>query len=337
MSTTKRARFIGSSDAPLIVLGEVHGRGRVDVYEEKIGQAFRRPANTLMEWGLLLEPLVVREYTRRTGNPVTRRKRWRMHPTIPYIGAHIDADAGRIGVEAKTSPYAVGWGDPEDGPDGVPEDVRVQVYHQMMCVPEWEAVDVPALVRGHDFRLFRVPRDDAFIADLEAEEVEFWQRHVLPRVPPPPDDTEAYADYLRRRYPADRGTEIVATPEQAVLIDALRRAVLDLAAAESAAEGAKSAVKDAMGVAAVLIGGGARITWRAHDVTTTGWKELAAGYERLVGEVGAWLDEQYRENRIDADMPERIAAQMRLARSGGLPSLYERTRVDRPFRPTFDD
>jgi len=277
----KSTAYLGSSDAPPIVGVPSHGRTELDVWNEKLGLVPNTlKPNAMMEWGTRLEPLIIATYAERTGRTVDRRRRRRFHPDYPFLGATLDGDAGDRVVEAKFSPFETGYGEPEDGPEGLPPYVRVQVQHQLM-VTGYELADVPVLVHGYDLRIFEVPVDRLFVEELLEEEVEWWRTHVEGRVPPPmPDDPEEADRWLRSRYRQDDGTT-VSVPDDLLRDLVFARAALLEAKARDA--GARVPVMAAMGAASELWRGEAKLaTYRTTNRRKVAWENVAGAYRSAI-------------------------------------------------------
>lgn len=305
--------YIGSADAPPILGVPSYGRTALDVWDEKLGQAPPREPSSMMRWGTILEPVIIREYAKATGRTVSRKARQRFLPGYPFIGCRIDGDAGDRLVEAKFSPFEVGYGEPADGALGLPLYVRTQVQHQLM-VSGYTRCDVPVLIRGFDLRVFEVDADPVFQADLLEEEADFWHHHVEPRIPPELDDPEAMAEYLARK-PTD-GSSIEAPASLRPVFRRLAEARHDKSDAEHREKAAKSLLMAAMGLAETMTGTDVVITWRAprgHDEVS--WDLVAAAYRKRLVELEALSTEQ-----LDA-----------------LVSMFtSRTTPSRRFSPTFE-
>src|SRR5690606_20076292 len=74
-----RRRGIGGSDAAVIA-GLDPFKSPVRLWMEKRGEIEEEPAGEAAEWGLLLEPVIAREFERRTGKRVRRRQAILQHP-----------------------------------------------------------------------------------------------------------------------------------------------------------------------------------------------------------------------------------------------------------------
>lgn len=190
----RRRKCIGGSDAAA-VLGLSPWRTPNDVWLDKIGVVSPPIENEWVRWGKLLEPVIMAEYTLRTGYTLLPRQ-WKIHKTYPFIGANLDAQikGAERGVEVKTSISSTNWG--PDGSDEIPLYYLAQVHHYLM-VTGWKRWTVVALIGGSMFRTYEIEKDPEAEAMLLEEEVGFWTKHVLPRRPPPPDGySKAYAQYL---------------------------------------------------------------------------------------------------------------------------------------------
>jgi predicted phage-related endonuclease len=124
------------------------------------------------------------------------------------VAAALRAEPPDHGLEIKTHGYHAArgyygerapWRDGDDEDDPIPGWVRLQCawYMALMDVDRW---DVAALIDTHQHRIFAVGRDLELEGYLLEEAERFWTQHVIARVPPPPDGSASFADYLRRRF-----------------------------------------------------------------------------------------------------------------------------------------
>lgn len=202
-----RRKGIGSSDMAAI-LGVSPFKTALDVYLDKIGEAPDEPATLQQRIGLALEPGVLKLYAEETGREVVDTQMGVMHDQHAFLRATLDAVMSdgkdhRV-VEAKTvgGQRAGELGD--EGSDQVPEHWLTQVHHQMLCVgDDCEVVDIAALVRGTEFRIFTVERDAEFVRLIVDAGREFWAR-VQERRPPEPS-LPADARHLPRIFGAGQG------------------------------------------------------------------------------------------------------------------------------------
>lgn len=224
---------LGSSDAPAVA-GVSRWRTPLEVYLQKIGEIEPSVDNEATYWGNVLEDVVAKEYARRTGQRVARSLQTFRHPEFPYLVAHIDrrvVGARKI-LECKTAGahMADDWGEP--GTDEVPEEVLVQVAHQMLVSRIMQA-DVAVLIGGRDFRVYHVPYDKELVEALLETERRFWEQHVEPRIPPDPRTIED----IRLRWPRHQPGKVVQADEdvQAAVsaLAAVRRELKALKAREA--------------------------------------------------------------------------------------------------------
>ena len=168
---------------------------------------------------MVLEDVVAREFSRRTGLAVRTERRILRHPKHRFIGGHIDRRvlAEKTFLECKTSnawDYR-DWGHEETGRDGVPLHYQAQCEHYMNIL-NCSHCYLAVLIGGNDFRVFRIERSPTMSAALLAAELEFWRR--VQQDDPPPLRTEADARVRWRK--AEEGTaKEVAAPTVDKLVE----------------------------------------------------------------------------------------------------------------------
>jgi putative phage-type endonuclease len=275
-----RMEGIGASEAAAAV-GLSQWESRVGLWAHKLGLIPPREPTMPMILGQELEPLIARLYTEQTGIKVRRATQLRQHPEHAFMLASLDRRAGRKPIELKFSQRGDGYGEP--GTDEVPDDVLVQVLHQLAVVDEPEG-EVALLRPSRDeLAIYVIRRDSSAEAAMIEEEAVFWD-HVLTRTEPPIDGSEATHRALAAIYPRDNGEAIEADQDARDLMLALRNARANEDAWHALREDREALLKAAIGDASRLVAAGVgEITWRAtKDSETTDWKGLAGAYRRLL-------------------------------------------------------
>jgi len=109
------------------------------------------------------------------------------------------------------------WG--EDGTDEIPPDVKSQVEHYL-AVTGLPVAHIAVLFRGARLGMY-VVRANPMLADLTAEEGEWWQRHVVEGEQPAWDGSPGASAALRAWHPRDNGESlsIVALPHQSPVLE----------------------------------------------------------------------------------------------------------------------
>lgn len=194
-----RMGYIGGSDAP-VILGLNKWKSRTQLYLEKRGEV--KPDdlsdNQAVQWGHILEPVIANEYAKRTGNIINYPWRFIIHHDHSFIGAHVDRfvinDDETIShiLECKSTQHVDGWG--ESWTDQVPDMHYAQVQHYMGVTGEF-ACDIAVLIRGSDFRIYHVTRNENFIEALFAHEIAFWECVQNGTPPEPTLNDEAALTY----------------------------------------------------------------------------------------------------------------------------------------------
>nr|WP_315419634.1 YqaJ viral recombinase family protein [uncultured Pseudomonas sp.] len=205
-----RKQGIGSSDAAAAV-GLNPYKSQLELWLEKTGRDTSLPKldpqdeDSPAYWGNILEPIVARHYTRRSGHRVRRINAVLQHPDpkLAWMLANIDREV--IGapevqiLECKTA----GINGARLWKEGVPEYVQLQVMHQL-AVTGKQAADVAVLLGGQHLEVHRIERDESMIARLIDLERLFWD-YVVSDTPPPADGTASAEAALRCLYPEDNG------------------------------------------------------------------------------------------------------------------------------------
>lgn len=264
---TARRAGIGGSDAAAIV-GRNPWASPMSVYLDKIGELPQAEASEAMYWGTRLEDTVAEEFRRRlsdelgTDVELSRADGILVHPDYDWMLGNIDrwasVNGSRAVLECKTTSAwnLDAW---EDSRVPVPYYLQLQHY---LAVTGLELGYLAVLIGGQTYKHYPVPRSNGVIAWLIEEEGRFWHQHVVPRVPPPVDGSEATRKALDRLYPAAREGFEIELPDAADLVEQYRAATEAAKLAEEEKRKATNAIKALMGDAEVAYIGDARATWK---------------------------------------------------------------------------
>lgn len=276
----ERAGVIGSTDSAGII-GLSRRATPLSVYRRLVGEA-EPSTSTLPAWiGSAIENVVAELAAQAIGEPLRADNLQHLHPHYPFIGAHLDrrvVGRPRTLVELKTRSRRTGWG--EDGSADIPVDVFVQVQHQMACTDADEALVATLFGLGHGFAVYRVPRDDEFLAELIPKLVEFWETYVVPRVPPPATGWDVDTDVVKRAAGGNTGFVKPATAEHEMIAGRLRLARINYAQALLAKVEMENRVRQIIGPADGLAGSFGTIWYkRTKERHVTAWELLAGVYK----------------------------------------------------------
>ena len=255
-----RRKGIGGSDAAAIA-GLNRWRSPIMVWLEKTGQVEPEEPGEAAYWGTVLEDVVAREFTKRTGKRVRRKNGMLHHPEYPFMLANIDrlVVGEPAGLECKTTGEynKHEWGD--DGEE-IPPEYLLQVMHYM-AVTGFEHWYMAVLIGGNKFKWFRVDRDQELIDYLIKIESDFWKL-VQEGTPPPMDGSDASRDLLNRLYPESNG-EAIELPDTALELIEQRDywAQQEKEAAEKKQE-AENKLKDLLGECEVGWAGDRKVIWK---------------------------------------------------------------------------
>lgn len=143
--------------------------------ETLTGAPLERFQSAAMRRGNELEPQARAAYAFLTGNTV-EEVGFCPHPTIPMAGSSADGLVGDVGIVEFKNPEIHTHVETLLGAT-IPKAYRDQAQFNLACRPERQWVDFVshcnAMPAGMDVFIQRIPRDDAYIAEIEAEVVKF--------------------------------------------------------------------------------------------------------------------------------------------------------------------
>jgi len=196
----KRKLYLTATDIPAII-GVNPYRNAADVYLEKTEPLTQWAGNDATEAGNLLEPSILKWAATKLG-PILDGD-FLVHEN----GINACTLDGRLPngepVEAK-SHGIVGpadwdaWG--KEGTDDIPDNYALQTQAQMFITGA-ERTWVPVLIGGRGFLMYLVERHDVIQEMIENVSLNFWNNHVLKRIPP--DNSTPHLEVLKRRMRED--------------------------------------------------------------------------------------------------------------------------------------
>ncbi len=211
-----RTKYIGGSDIAAI-LGVSPWRNIVDLWMDKITPRTENGQNAAAKRrGSRMEPYILDMIREEHGLEIVNANQRYIDSEFDFMAAEIDfeyldKETGKIeNGEIKTvHPFkAKEWGDVDT--DQLPLHYVAQVQHGM-GVRGASRCRAFALI-GDDLKPYLVERDDELIAAMRERAVEFWTKHVLPKIQPPLDyEHKDIISTLKRLYPGTDGTIIDAT------------------------------------------------------------------------------------------------------------------------------
>lgn len=180
-----RKTGIGGSDISAI-LGINPWKTALDVYFDKVSDEVFYEQNADMERGKKLEEYVLKEYSDRNAAELEIGLGMDRDKHYPCLIAHYDAKVRdrNVIVEAKTSkmnPFS--WG------NVIPAYYRTQVAHYA-AIADCDYVDVAVLFNQWQYSQFTYYRDEEYEKYIRKTAVDFWNNHILKKVPPQPQNLE---------------------------------------------------------------------------------------------------------------------------------------------------
>ncbi|WP_436875356.1 YqaJ viral recombinase family protein [Mammaliicoccus sciuri] len=216
-----RQTGIGGSDAGTI-LGINKWKSPIQLYFEKTQPELKQEIdNEYIYWGNVLEDVVAKEFTERTGKKVRKVNKMFRHPKYNFMLANIDrAVVGEKAVlECKTtSEYnKEAWKE-----DEIPDSYIAQVQHYM-AVTGYEKGYIAVLIGGNKFIWKEIERDEELINIIIQEEKYFWENYILGDDIPPVDGSVATTEFMKFKYQDSVDTQAVLDENDEMIIKALNQ------------------------------------------------------------------------------------------------------------------
>ena len=211
-----RNKGIGGSDVS-IICGINKFKSCMQLWMEKTGLMPLEPTDSeAAYWGTVLEPVVKKEFTNRTGLKIREKKAIMQHPKYEFMLANVDGlvkdKDGMCIFEAKTaSAYKA-----DHWKYGVPPEYQLQVQHYL-SVTGYKKAYVAVLIGGNTFVYYEVKRDEGIIQPMIKIEQDFWN-HVQNRIPPEIDGSDASVEFMNELYKYSNRTSIVLPEDTLELI-----------------------------------------------------------------------------------------------------------------------
>lgn len=286
----KRRAGIGGSDAAAI-LGYSPWKSAMQVWMEKMG--LEEPERSEQEQfqldlGTDLEPVIAKLYERQTKSQLYQPVLTPMvNPRHDFmLGSPDRLVLGELrGVELKTeNRYIDEFGEP--GTDEVPYHYLIQCAHYM-AVLDYPVWDVALLKSGASFAVYHIERD----LELETEMIEslgeWWNEHIVKKIPPDLDGSDAWRVYLKQRYPRDIlpiKTEGELNARTLTVINNLRTIRQILSEYGELEQHCENEIKAVIGEHEGIVGDFGKVTWKkSRDGTHTDWESVALDLAARLG------------------------------------------------------
>lgn len=215
----ERKSYIGGSDVAGI-MGLSPWKTPLQIYEDKILDSINQETNDAMHFGSILEDIVSNEFELRSEKKLHRVNQTQFHNIHKFIAGNIDRRVvgERAVFEAKTASSfsAKDWG--EEGTDQIPAYylLQVQLYMEVL---KYERCYVAVLIDGRKFQRYEVLYNKALAEIIIENCVNFWENHIIPKVPPEP---KSLADLQSLYKTAKIGSAVEATQIESLAVEEIK-------------------------------------------------------------------------------------------------------------------
>lgn len=266
-----RKRSIGGSDSASCV-GMNQYQSSIALYAEKKGLSKPFEGNGATKLGTFLEDFVAREYMERTGKKVRNDNYMYMDDEYDFLTANVDRVivGENAALECKTM-GSFGKYDLEAGE--IPAHYYCQCQHYMMIMG-YEYMDLCIYVLQKDIYINRINRNEDFIKELRAAEIDFWQNHVEKSEAPEPDGTESSIEAVKELYSESVSQSEIYIPQVDEMIERhkeLSRRIKDL---EEEKMQIQAVICSKLGIGGVGVGEKYGCSWKTQSRSSLDSKKL---------------------------------------------------------------
>ncbi len=288
----QRRNGIGGSDAAAILCMSPYSTP-LSVYLEKTSfeiDELSAQKQAVFDRGRILEPFL-KSMFERNYSIQTINKGQAVHQKYDFIRGHVDGvvESENAIVEFKTADNNINnknfWG--EELTDQIPTQYLMQIHHYLLVMDSYEKAYVPVLYTSHfnlqvlancvkrygidlnilddidiSLKLFVVQRNAKIEKLMINKYLEFWQEHVIPRIPP---KWTTYDDLLTL-FPCSREYSIVADEEMLKIVNDLKQKTLEISTLEKAVEADKTLICNKLKDATELVdqNGKKLVSWSSN-------------------------------------------------------------------------
>lgn len=269
-----RQAGIGGSDASCIA-GLNPWKSAIQLYMDKKEENPQEQKSLRMELGNRLEGLVAELFTEATGLKVRNVNGILKNYKYPFAIANIDrAIVGeKAFLECKTTnSYAL-----KEWEEGVPAHYEIQCLHYMAITGATHCY-IAALIGNSDFIWHKIERDQETIDYLMQIEKDFWENNIEKDVVPMPDGSDAYSEYLKKKYDKSNGQviELHLLENGVNKLNRYDEIVADIKVLESEKKLIEQEIQLHMEAFEVAKIGDRKVTWKSSSRNTIDSKKLKA-------------------------------------------------------------
>jgi putative phage-type endonuclease len=273
-----RRQGLGGSDAAAAA-GLNKWKSPLALWLEKTGQVEPPEPGEAAYWGIMLEDVLAREFSRQTGLKVKRRNALLRHRRHHFMLANVDrlVVGQEIGLECKTT----GQFNKDDWEENrIPYEYLLQCQHYL-AVTGFKTWYIAVLIGGNKFTWREIKRDEQIIDCLVQIEADFW-RHVESGRPPAPDGTESSSEVLKILYPQSVPESKIDLPGSALeLVEAYDKAREAEEQAREEKEQAANRLKMLLGENETGLIGGRQVNWKTVDSARLDTKALKEAHPEI--------------------------------------------------------
>ena len=180
----ERKSYIGGSDAAAII-GLSKWKTPYEVWLEKTGQGIPKEETLPMKVGRLMEGIVADLWSKQYNKKLKKSNKTIFSKQYPFIGGNLDrmivGEKSFLEVKTTGERLSKEWDD-----NKIPLQYLIQCLHYLY-VTQFEYCYLCVLIGNSELKSYQIFYKDyqKQIEQIIQKEVEFWQKYVVTKVPPP--------------------------------------------------------------------------------------------------------------------------------------------------------
>jgi putative phage-type endonuclease len=179
----ERKKYIGGSDAAAII-GLSKWKTPYEVWLEKTDQGVQKEETLPMRVGSLMEDVVAKLWSSQYGKKLKKSNKTIFSKDYPFIGGNLDrlivGEKSFLEVKTAGERFSKEWN------EKIPIAYLVQCLHYLY-ITRYEYCYLCVLIGNNELKSYQIYYKDyqKQIEQIIQKEVEFWQKYVLTKTPPP--------------------------------------------------------------------------------------------------------------------------------------------------------
>jgi putative phage-type endonuclease len=274
----ERKSYIGGSDAAAII-GLSKWKTPYEVWLEKIGQGVEKEETLPMKVGTLMESIVADLWASQYNKKIKKSNKTIFSKQYPFIGGNLDrlivGEKSFLEVKTAGERFSKEWGEGK-----IPLAYLIQCLHYLY-ITQFDYCYLCVLIGNNELKSYQIYYKDyqKQIEQIIQKEVEFWQKYVLTKTPPPviAEDSEILQQqFINQIKPQEQELDLTNDDDVQLLLENLESYKQDKKKLEEQISQIENQIKLKLGEYQVAKTSRYIIEWKVQERNTIDKEKLIA-------------------------------------------------------------